>query len=226
MKKSQLTQFIILGLLMLIMFGAALFASREKLGFGTTRQEKVEFTPELLTLTMDNCINELVLKSMARFGVCDKVKEFTDELKYNLSDCLNIEQYEPFYNVEAADQPDVLKVDMNEERVRVELLYPIKLSNSEKVIQFESREVTVPLHKSILLELDSTQRTVKDYVLVSYDDKLELNIPKGTRVTSGGMPISEVGVKAKELCPRNPELLGELNMFLILSHLSLSRMPS
>ncbi|MBN2368119.1 thrombospondin type 3 repeat-containing protein [Candidatus Woesearchaeota archaeon] len=214
-KKSQITIYVILGILLvfLIAVGAYYAANSARILVFSEQKEEAfsDVSQDTLNGAMDNCIRTFVFSSIDEFGFCDTESEYEQQILGNLSRCMNFDFYRAQnFHVIAKEKPDEVNVDINGDRISVNVKYPILMAKSDKRMRFEERTFTFPLDNSVSLQLDSDSRTTKDFVLISRDNDLELEIPKGTRVTSSKGVPEDISVKIMQVCPHNPGILGRV----------------
>ena len=214
-KKSQITLYVILGILVLALVGVGAYYfsnSARQIIFSEQRQDSFsDITRDTISSVMDNCVRDFVLDSIDNYGFCDKEDEYELEISENLSECMDFDYFrDKNYAVTASDHPETVDVDINEDRILVYVKYPIQMTKSGNSINFEQRTFTLPLENTISVKLDSESRATKDYVLISNDNDMELEIPRGTKITSSSGNPNEISVRITGICPHDPGVLGKV----------------
>lgn len=204
-KKSQVTIFIIIGLLLIaLVAGIVYFTAKPSQVEEQIDFNEAGFSSGYLEKVMDDCIKSIVLETIDDEGICEE-KPFIENLNNELYSCLKLNTFEDQdYTVTASEKPDEIEFVIRDNELYAYVKYPIVLEKETR-IEFSDRVFKLPRTKAINLEL-SSNRMKNEQVLVSSDLDLELKIPKGTVVTGG----NKVSVFLKEMCPDDPSVLGRV----------------
>ncbi len=207
-KKSQITLYFILGLLIVGVVALGFFFSTKMTIEETEQQEQLGFTQQDLENVIESCIQSIMLETIDSYGLCNTEDYFKQEINRNLASCIDFSSFrDRSYEVLAENTPDHINVGITEENIIVRIKYPIVLSRSWSKISFSEKEYSLQRETSVLLSEGKTQN---DVVLKSRDNDFQLKIPKGTEVS---FPNNEnrISVYMEEQCPDDPSVLGEIN---------------
>jgi len=205
--KSQVTIYVIIGILLILMISFFAYRSTVVKKQQLTRETPTTVTQSSLRSQFDDCLYTLLLKSIDDYGLCEE-NDIKGTINRGMSTCIGFDKYRrKGYEVTAKSRPDKIDVRITEEEIIVDIVYPMQFSRDDTVVKFEKSSLSLPRTKSLSLELDTNSKTVKDQVLVSPDLDLELSIKKGTKVTPG---LDEIQVYVKEECPDDPSVLGKV----------------
>lgn len=217
MKKSQITLYVIIGLVLLGLVSVFIYFSTTKYTDDDTTVpgNLIEFSSDYLEKSVDDCIYSIVVRTIDDEGICDP-KPFKENLENEIYSCINFTNFEQQdYLVTAEEKPEEVEVEIRKDEIYVYMYYPIILKKNTR-IEFFERTFKLPRTKSLTLDLNGNMMK-KDQTLISPDLDMELKIPKGT-VVDGGKKIE---LYLKEMCPDDPSILGKVK-YEFKPHLSFS----
>ena len=199
MKKGQLTVFIIIGLVAVMLVGIFAYSmvNREtKAEVASGNQESDELSLERMQLedNRDNCIDSGFDYGLTHtgFDTFDLSNYIAQESFY----CLNrLYQGENEVDYEGP----AVTVNLNENSIDVELIYPISKDTKNGKIELNEVHRSYPLINHVELPVDSEGYVTEDLVISSTDGEFTVNIPKGVRfVDYDGNIITDLDVKIQD----------------------------
>ncbi len=210
--KSQITIYVIVGIVLLIFAGTVIYYTNPFSEMKSLTQTSFsEVSSDSLNKIIDDCLESFLLESIDEFGLCDTEAKIKEKIMKGMYACIDFSKFEKQdYVVNARTTPNRVDVKISEDKIIINLEYPIVLSKEGIVINFEKREYSFSRYDSIKFQLDSQYRTISDVVLSSPDLDMELSIPKGIKITSSALPVNNISVYLKELCPDDPSVLGKI----------------
>ena len=204
MKKSQITVYVIVGLVILFIFGTIVYFNNVEVEKRNSLLPGLELSFDYLAKSVDDCIYSIVLKTIDTDGLCD-VTPFKKNIEKGIFSCLNFTNFEEQeYIVTAEKKPDEVKVEIREDEIYVYVYYPIILKKDTR-IEFFERTFKLSRTKSLTLDLSGNVMK-KEQTLISSDLDMELKIPQGTKVEGG----KKVELYMKEMCPDDSSVLGRV----------------
>jgi hypothetical protein len=204
-KKSQITVYIIIGILVIAAFGIVLFNSGRPDDAGFP-DKTIGMTTEFVDNRMDDCLNDIIIETIDKEGLCSDIP-FESMIKENLFSCINMTYLKmQGFTIAMKTKPQKVNVTLTEEEIVANVEYPIFIRKGETKVEFFSREFTLPRTRSLSIMLDDSGRASSEQYLMSSDLDLELRIPKGTKVSGS----DSVSVKIEEICPDDPSVLGKV----------------
>lgn len=212
MKTSQISIYVIAGLLLVILVGSAYYYSirlnnSELSGEGNFPP----VTQDFLSKTIDDCIHDSLIDAINLYGICNTENKIKEELMVSLPKCIDFTRFrEQKYEVIANAKPDSVDAEIKSDEIYVKLTYPIEMKKEGENIKFTDRQYVLPRTTSMKLEYDSESRTTKDNILVSSDTDAELAVFRGTKVSAGTKTVPNISVYMKEICPDDPSVVGKV----------------
>jgi hypothetical protein len=203
MKKSQVTLFIIFGLLMLFIIGYFFSTS-----FDFSNKRHADDSQRLLTLSDVNtdskgyinyCINDASQKAIEEVGIRkDTVEIFKLIIERNLKICTNSlldELKKQGYNV--STEKITIVVELSEQTVIVNVNYPVTIERNGPKIEFSDFYYVFDRSSSKNVPQGFTQDEMK---IISANRKAQVIIPKGTRITDkNGNVVENVGTRVEDV---------------------------
>ncbi len=203
MRKAQVSIFVILGLVLLLIMSVYMFyVSRNSI---RSYEEDTDKVTTLSDVNIDSrnyinsCIKDSVQETIDDTGireeninqyktiVTEKITECTKELFNNLEDM--------DYKVEVSNI--IIEAVFEDETISVEVIYPISIEHDGQKIDFSSFNYVFDRSTSISIPNGIAD---KDITIVSSNRNTELKIKKGTRITDkDGNPIENIGIKVEDV---------------------------
>jgi hypothetical protein len=185
-KKSQITIFVIIGVVIIILFALFVIMSKKR----TTFEPGTPIRKELFQNYILLCFKETFNDAKTYKGITDNfvLEEYIVE---NIDKCIENEVFLQFgYEVETGDKRVGVKIT-NTSFV-ASMIYPFEFHNSDKGIRFELSNFMFTLNKQSSFEIlqNNNARVVGDHNFVSEEGGLQLQVYDGTLITdSYGNPI-------------------------------------
>ncbi|MEM3373877.1 MAG: thrombospondin type 3 repeat-containing protein [Candidatus Woesearchaeota archaeon] len=205
-KKSQISLFLIIGILVLFLLGLLYFKSNfVNKDISLKKEQNINFDTN-----MEKCINFLVFEAVDEYGLCNTENFIEEHIMNNLYSCLNTEQFlNKGYILDLESHPKSVNVEIFNETILIYIYYPIRIAKDEFYYNFEKGDFRVSRLKQIDIVLDNN-KVKNNYFLVSPDNKLDIFIPKNTKINNYNQNNLKLSLYIKELCPDNPYLLGRI----------------
>ncbi len=194
-KKSQISAFIILGLILIISTGLILYVnSNDKKTTEDIKQTEIAKGDEAAVKQFtQSCINNLIDEGLILYGV-DKIDNYIED---NLKDCtdfkdiksLNVEEGKVLSQATLSEDGKILSVKVN---------YPLIVSSGNSVITISDFIVKYEMPKTINIPLEEG-KVSRDIKISSRDSKSMLEIPKGVEIKDkDGNPLDSITIIIKE----------------------------
>ncbi|MEM2131251.1 MAG: hypothetical protein QXR96_01880, partial [Candidatus Woesearchaeota archaeon] len=193
MKKSQITIFLIIGL---IIFFITLFAYF----FYNAYFHKVNYNSDLnLKDIIQNCIYESAKKQMEKTGLNEQNKAiFIELVKEETKKCTNnifLEIEKINYKINEGEMQ--INLLLNNETLILDVNYELEISKDNQ--KFEIKNFIVTLDKSLYVKIPNGQ-VQKDTILKSTDGKVELKIEKDTEIKDKkGNNVNAISLKINDI---------------------------
>ncbi len=186
-RKAQISLFLVLGIIILIIFSVFFYLS-----FTPQIPEegvviKLESSVELKEY-VSSCLRDVVNNNVNRYGVKEEVLK--NAINIDIKRCVNDffsfkrQGYEVNYGNPIAD------VHITDTTITTYLNYPIELEKENYLFREENFIYILDRKSNIRLPVDSNGVTLRAVTITSPDGRAELIIPSGTRVTKPDLAIS------------------------------------
>jgi hypothetical protein len=195
MKKSQISMFLIVGVILLIIIAtfSYLLISKNKYDLEQSSQDSFLLEPEQnkLDALIKHCVKQTVVQAELSFGIhkTHSGPLIAKHVEKNLNVCLN--DFETFveqgYIVKT--YPASVKIDITNEAIVADVSYPIELSKGKLNIKFDKQTYRF---SRIVMEKINPDGVTR---VVSADGSMILEMEQDTDVTLDGRKIDEIGIK-------------------------------
>jgi len=197
-KRSQVTIFIIIGILLIISIGAVFYFSSIS---------KKNITEDIITLSSseiasqiktqrDNCLNEKTIFAIDAYGFDEtQIQSF---LSQNLAACIQpvINKYKSVAEITPSSLS--VNVKINDEKIEITGDYPISV---KKIDTQTLDEFSLTLSRTISTNIVTSPfcQTTTDYYLKSWDDKFEIFIYAGTKAQyKNGTCLDKIEIRIED----------------------------
>jgi len=189
-KRAQVTVFIILGIVIVVIL--ALFISLQRgllKGRGEVEiEKKLTFADKVEQVKVDitSCIEQQTKTAINKFGLyANSINQY---VQFNLASCIN---FANFPDLDITTNSLITETTISEFGVNVLVYYPTTIKKGGDIANLEEFPYTFDLLIDVDLE-SSNGITTDDKWLYSEDDKAVLFIPKNTKVTLNGAHVEEI----------------------------------
>lgn len=196
-KRGQVTIFLILAVVLLLLcFGIIFYFSKE--GFKPITQKQVSLTAEVQSFTAmrDNCLEKKFLEAKNLFGVND---DSSTPLKYEaflqgeFHKCMDLDAFKNRgIKVTTADFHS--NVAISKFAIIINANYPVTLEVGGQQESLSTFSYRWNKERNMLISLDASGKTTDAAAFTSTDKKIQLTIPKGTKITKNGQPVTTLDV--------------------------------
>ena len=191
--KSQVTLFIALGIVVVILVAVLLLPLRNRQAGpedGTTTLSAEAFQSSL-RLAVQSCLQETSLRATREMGLSEGESDapIASYVRGQMPLCLdNFNAFkEEGFSVETGELAVTATVSAN--ALVVDLDYPVTLTRGSITVSTEGSSYIMPRGNSVTL------RQGEDTYVVSADNRLELTVPEGTSATRGGSPVAALELR-------------------------------
>jgi hypothetical protein len=202
-KKSQVSIFIIMGLMIILVTGFFVFRNRQMTKIQYT--SKIEETFSFSNIRVDAssyinlCIKESVVKAIEEKGVLlDEIAEYESLVSSKISECsegLFAQLEKKGYEIVKGDID--IEFEIGSHTIYVGIFYPITIQNQNQKVIFEDFHYTFDRISRVKIPGGYAESDIK---IFSTDQKAELIILQGTIITDEeGNPIEEIGLRIEDL---------------------------
>ncbi|MBD3309668.1 hypothetical protein GF351_00440 [Candidatus Woesearchaeota archaeon] len=196
MKKAQVTLFIILGLVILIIFGvfAYLLSAVQENQVGPEPEKPAEE----LDMThirdhVDACIYATIKQGVGRVGLYSEDLELY--LEENLPACIDFSTFDS-KGFMIQDKDIDADIDVLDKEIVTGVEYPLEIRRGQESGSLRKFEVSFPLTADQKLDLDAEGKVVRSVSFYSTTEDSFVTVKKGTRITSPqGRPVDEISLK-------------------------------
>lgn len=181
-KKSQLTLFITIGLVFLLMIGimfgvATLIAKKQMAG------QVISPEPDALKDMMHNCLRTNVRTAVAKFSVHKSSEpDIQRFVARELPTCLESGEFEE-KGLDIVTGQIRVDVEISDASVFVSVSYPIEITSRGSVTRFASLNFYMPKSQIRTAYFDANGLTTDEIIINTADGRLELMIPKGSQIS-------------------------------------------
>lgn len=203
MKKSQISIFFIIGILIIVILGFLLFGISEQ-GRSFLNKEKDDVITQPIVRAdvgsfISSCIEYSVSDSISKTGIREETLEtYKTEVSLGTKNCANIilsDLKKQNYKIKEGDV-DVNAV-IHPETISIEVNYPISIKYNGQSMEFDNFYYSFDRTNSINI---LNGKTDSEVLLKSSNGKAELRIPKDVEVfDEEGNPISKISIKVEDL---------------------------
>jgi hypothetical protein len=193
-KKSQLTIFAILGLVLIIVIAFFAFKSNSN---GTellkSQNNVVSFssTSESLKGYINECLKQTSEEALAQYGLTDSYSKIEGYIQDNIEKCIDFSLYEK-QGFEIVKSSPVVYITLLDETILITLKYPIDLKKDSSFSHIE--EFKRDFQRTTYTKTDDVKN--KDIYLSTENNAAHLKIPQGTKITMpDGKTIDKVSLK-------------------------------
>ncbi|MBN2422016.1 hypothetical protein JXB41_02215 [Candidatus Woesearchaeota archaeon] len=193
-KRGQLTIFIIIGLLILIVFGLIMCSigkSKEELKYEQEKIVNLDAQRESIENFVSICLRRLFEEAKDKFGIDESQKgNYINYIKENIMDCVDFDLLESG-GLDVYPGVDINpEVDITENVAYVKLNWKLTLKKAGSEIILDEFTYSFPRVFEIELPLDPSGKTTDPIGISSPDDDLTIIIPEGTLISNCPQPIS------------------------------------
>ncbi len=188
-KKGQVTIFIIFSVILIASLSLIFFMKDD----GTEQHDDELDTDDVKRVRdfVEGCISEELENGMndIYYKNIDELEAFLD---YNVEEC--IDDFSSFGDLEVIAGDLVFDVELinEDQQLNINLDYPLEIVSTDKNNKIDSFFMKHPLTSKVILDI-SSGKTIQDQLLVSPDNKFQLQIKKGTvALTQNGKNIDEI----------------------------------
>ncbi|MEM2138750.1 MAG: hypothetical protein QXM96_01200, partial [Candidatus Woesearchaeota archaeon] len=189
MKKAQITLFLVIGLVVLILVGFFLFSKQPLKDIKS--ENKFDDTTNIRNYIY-KCLEELSYKSIEKYGAENSKTLIEAYIKDNLKKCVDKNYFINIgFNV-VTQEPNVNLV-ISEDNINFNLYYPLKLTKGSEKIEFNEFQFIFKKETFLITE----KGIIKKYTnLISSDKKAILTFNEDTKAyDSNGNPVDKISLK-------------------------------
>jgi hypothetical protein len=187
-KRGQVTLFIVLGIIILILAGSSFFYKNPN----NESQGAFDITP-IKSLT-ESCIKKTIEYALPSVGFSN-LTALELNLNQNLRSCTN--QFVDFQDmtvVDKAPNSNIILTTDNKTLI-IELDYELKIKKQDLISKISKFSISYPLENSVRIQLSQDGTTTTKNKIVSRDNQAQIIIDQGTKViSSNNQPVNEIKV--------------------------------
>jgi hypothetical protein len=196
MKRSQVTIFVIIGLVVLLVIGAfiTIKVQSERLKIDSTT--KIDFANARASAKfyVDDCLEKITAEALNYYGLNSEAA-ISNYIDAYMPGC--VDEFRPFsergYTVEFS--PPSSSVEINEDAVLVALRYPVELSGKDDGVSLD--EFQYRLRRNVFLNIQGGILP-PGIVFSSADNDVTMYAAQNTKATKDGNPINFIGLNMLE----------------------------
>jgi hypothetical protein len=150
MKKSQISLFVIIGLIFLILVGIFFIFLKTSVKKETTSEkvaiESFSDTSEKIETYVEDCLETVSTDAIDKYGIGNKTRDsLSNYINRHMLDCIN--DFEDFkkYDIDINYLPPNATVGINNRLVLVDLEFPVNIQNEQQKKEYETFEYKVIL---------------------------------------------------------------------------------
>jgi len=198
-RKSQITAFVIIGIIIVLLIVGIFYFIRKtnNPGNSVTSSTTLSEATENLQQARDKCISSLAIEALDDNGLQDQsVKE---KLESDFENCINplVEPYKKFFIVQT--ELNSINVSINNQEIVINVDYPITITKQNSSNKVKSNVLAFQRVISKNIKHDSNCIITEDIGLVSFDEKFDIQILKGTKATNaGGTCLDNISIELKD----------------------------
>jgi hypothetical protein len=191
-KKSQISIFVIIGLLIVVILGSFIVIrniNQKSLLSGSDYLFEMGARQSALESVISECVKQHVIQGEILYGLrMDwSPQHIESHIKNNLHTCIDSFAKEQRYRAYYGELDVDIKIDR--EALTAEIIYPMQFSSQNTLLRFVKQEYRFP--RTVMETIDPSRTTR----VVSADGTMILEIPPGTVATLDGEIIDKVGLK-------------------------------
>ena len=191
-KKAQISIYVIIGILVLIVLSSLFFVKQTAQETQLAQSQYVfEMGPKQSSLEslIGECVKQNVIQGEILYGLRrdwspDRIKSYIEQ---KLPTCIDSFAKEQKYKTNYGEIN--VGVEIDQEALMVYVNYPMEFSKKDSLLRFEQQEYKFP---RTVMETIYPSKTTR---IVSADGTMILEIPPGTIATLNGQQIDRVGIK-------------------------------
>ncbi|MFH2021256.1 MAG: hypothetical protein ABIJ34_07590 [archaeon] len=197
MKKGQVTLWVILGFVVVMVASVMMFGNAPKI-VSTQGGEVISFSQmvQQVESTRDECIKTTIREAITYntlYPSPDNEARLENDINGRLESCVDVNSIEGSYNV-LAGIPDT-NVDITEGTIHVYGNFDISLEGDGQSRKIKEFDYTFDKGTVLDLKTDGEGKTTEDLQAVSNDVYMKINIPKGTIFEGADGPLKELPIK-------------------------------
>jgi len=206
-KKSQITIFVLLGIVLILAFGFLMFVGNPK-----TENEIIEDTTSPIELYTNLCIEKTLEKGLFLKGVSD-TNELSNYLKNNIGTCIsNFDKFPGTEVIEGEFNSDIL-LSADNKILNLKVNYPLTIKKQESTHHLSDFYTTYGLSLSENL-FSINGITQRESTLRSHNGFAVLRIPANTAASLSGNPLTSVSLTIGDNTRLGVNTLGEISYVL------------
>lgn len=194
-KKSQITIFIIVAIIIVgLIIGMFSFAKNSNKSFGATTAPGVM---NELTIQRDKCINDLTIEALDLYGL--NQNKISSHLNSGFSNCILpvIKGYNRQFDINYTSP--IITSSVNNEQIKISLDMTLSVGKDGEIERIEGKQWIHLRTISMNLNSDSNCILKNDAALVSFDEKFDMHISKGTKATKAdGSCLDKITLTMKD----------------------------
>ncbi len=201
MKKSQISTFFIIGIILMIAFFIFYFIQNNNNFYRNEIKQSFHFTDVRSDINtyVNQCIKDSATDAIQETGIREETKgNYIVLVKFKILSCINpliSALREQAYKVTDADI--AVNVIFNPETIVVNIYYPLLIEKDGQKISFKEFDYTFDRSNNVRIPGGITD---KEITLVSANGKAVLKIPKGVKITDKtGKPAENIGIRVEDL---------------------------
>ncbi len=181
-KRGQVTLFIVLGLVILVIVGVVIYLYMAVDNPGKKITKPGTFPDQVRTIKkqISDCLDEVVDAGIWEYGANkDALDSF---IRSRINDCINLDSYSDLIISPGSIDISVKVVPLD--AIYVTLNYPLTIRKGDFEESFDTFKNTFRLYYEMELDRDSNGAVLYDFYLKTDDDRIRFKIPKGSIVNS------------------------------------------
>jgi hypothetical protein len=181
-KKGQISIFVIVGILLLLIISFLMFNSNKGIDeLNTEDTVNLQGTQKSFLILIDSCLTDTANQGIQDFGLYSGVSDILikEYMIENLPICIdNGNNFESTgFSLEKGDINVTIQITKDE--FIVDLIYPIKLIKDDYLVSFKEKTYNIPI--VIWTKIDNNKETT----IMSPNKNFRINIPSDTRLLDG-----------------------------------------
>ena len=202
-RNSQLSLYIILGLIIIIILGFSGFVLANNYKKNINLEQTKSFSKSPIKTNMENiinsCIEYAVKEEISTTGIRNEnLEQYSELVKANIISCTSpiLSNFEK-EGYEIKKGKISINIDLNTETIDVNVNYPLTIFKDSTIIDFSNFNFCLDRSNSIHIPNGITTKEIR---LISTNGKAELKIPKDVKITDEfGNSVEQIGIKIKDL---------------------------